>query len=247
MNSEKGKIEHKEEEFFSKQYFENITTPVYLPSGYKLLNFKDNKIIYLNTKGKEIDSDPYMHSTEDVLIVDEFRKKFPHDSAIILLFDNNGNMFLQRRGLKMRWEPGKIDLASVVGQRRVKLAGDHFERMDMQELAFYILKKETGIKDEEIEEQKLLELGSHFNKNTNEYQTVYGYKINLSLEDLNDRLKFLEDQGEEWFRQDYKMTMDEYGGEGVEKYAGGADLRPINFISDSSIKENLERYIKYDG
>ncbi|MDI6738602.1 MAG: hypothetical protein QME12_08915, partial [Nanoarchaeota archaeon] len=61
------------------------------------------------------------------------------------------------------------------------------------------------------------------------------------LKELNENLKKSSfDEVEEWFEQDYGRTMKEYFGNKVDKYAGGAEMRPVNFISDKKIRKSLD-------
>jgi hypothetical protein len=227
----------------TEHYFEQIKTPILLPPDYKILEVKGQKIRYIKPDGSTVESDLYMHHSEQLVIVDEFRKKFPHDSVIVLLFGPNKELYLQKRGQHVRWEPGKVDLASIAGQRRAMLVQDRFEPVDLDENALNTMQKETGIKREKLVKAGLHPLGTHFNSTTNEFQTVYAYQVDADIDTINQLLTTIEDQGELWLAQDYQKTLEEYFGGGVTTYAGGESLRPLNFISNPDIKQTLETYV----
>lgn len=226
-----------------EHYFEQIRTPILLPPDYKILEVKGQRIRYAKPDGSIVESDLYMHYSEQVVIVDEFRKKFPHDSIIVLLFGPKKELYLQKRGQHVRWEPGKVDLASIAGQRRAMIVKDRFEPVDFAENALNTMQKETGIKREKLVKTRLHPLGTHFNSTTNEFQTVYAYQVDTDIDEMNRLLETTEDQGELWLAQDYQTTLSDYFGGGVATYAGGESLRPLNFISNPEIKGALESYV----
>jgi hypothetical protein len=227
---------------FEEYFIDRIKTPVLMPRECVIISFENGRIIYRNKNNEIKNSAPYMHRTEDAVIVDEFRNLFPHESVIILLFDGKGNIYLQKRGKNVPWEPDKIDLASVVCQGRAELIDDHFRKMDIKKLAIFAISKETGATERELNERRLFYLGNHINENTNEYQAVYAYNLPLSLGELNRRIKLLHEEGQQWFCQNYSQTTEEYFGKDVEKYAGGVSLRPKNFISNEMIRKNIELF-----
>ncbi|MDQ3018390.1 MAG: hypothetical protein M3Q64_00785 [bacterium] len=229
---------------FKDHFIEDIRTPIILPENYSIIGTDKGTLIYKNKDGEIQTSDPYMHHSEDKIIVDEFRKQFPHDSVIVLLSGPHKELYLQVRGQSMRWEPGKIDLASIVGQRRAVLIDDLYEPMNLNESALATIRKETGLPPEYITQDYLVTLGKHFNQNTNEHQTIFGYQTDTTIDALNVNLKNLEDQGELWLAQNYRATLEEYFGDKVQKYAGGENLRPVNFISDAEIQKNLTKYFE---
>ncbi len=226
-----------------EQRFEQIQTPILLPAGYNVLELKNQKIRYTKPDGSIIESDLYMHHSEPVVIVDEFRKQFPHDSVIVLLFGPNKELYLQMRGKHCRWEPNKVDLASIAGQRRAKLVENRFEPVDLKENALNTMQKETGIEREQLTSDALHPLGTHFNATTNEYQTVYAYQVGVDIDTMNHLLATTEDQGELWLAQDYGQTLRDYFGDKVGTYAGGETLRPLNFISNPDIQASLDTYV----
>lgn len=229
---------------FEGRSIKGIETPVLLPVGSKIISFVDGRFVYEKENGEQKNTALYMHKDEPVAIVDEFRNLFPHESMIVLLFDGNGNMFLQRRGVHESWEPEKIDLASVVCQWRSKVENTFLKKMELEELALFAINKETGIEKKDLDEEKVFILGNHINEKTNEFQTVCAYDLEISLDELNEKLKTIDQEGQQWFCQSYKKTMDEYMGSEVSKYAGGSELRPRNFISNETVLESLKIFLK---
>lgn len=230
---------------FIENHLPGIKTPLLLPEGYSWKSFDGRFVHYTNHSGEEILCEPYMCHDQDAIMVDEFRKNFNKNSVIIMVKSPNGNLFLQRRGMTMRWEPGKIDLVSVSAQGRAKLVGDHFELVDLVEFALKKIAAETGIDPKNIKREKLHKVGEYYNPLVKEYQAIFVYEVDASLDELNENIaKMEDDSAEEWFEQSFQQTMDEYFGDGVEKYAGGAELRPVNFISDKKILQGIEDFIR---
>jgi hypothetical protein len=216
-----------------------------LPKEYVVVAGRGDTITYKNGSGETISHYTYMHHDGRAVIVDEFRKLFPHDSVLVLLYDSEGGMYLQKRSEAMRWEPGKIDLASVAAQRRAILVGDHYEAVDCTELALAKVAEETGLSPHEIKPEYLTVLGVHQNATTNEFQTVYAYHLEANPEQLNAALAMVDDpyKAQWWEKRRYAEVIGQYMGDGVDEYAGGQTLRPLNFISNQSIRSAFERLI----
>jgi 8-oxo-dGTP pyrophosphatase MutT (NUDIX family) len=121
----------------------------------------------------------------DAVFPGSWRSEFDNDSVIVLLFDTSGDLFLHRRAESKDWAPGKIDLAGIAGQKRAVFQENGFVAEDPSETAVREISEETGLEDERISEDKLEELGAHFNPETREHQTVFGYVLDASLEELN--------------------------------------------------------------
>lgn len=227
---------------FVEKKTESVETPILMPEKFEVLGVEGNYIKYLDRETGEEDTDEvlFIHD-EDRVFLSQFRYKFENDSAIVLLFNNSGSLFLHRRSEDKDWAPGKIDLASIAGQRRALFQRNRFVNEESEQNALREISEETGINREKLKQEKLEKVGEHVNPETNEHQTVFAYLIDTSLEELNQNSS---DIGEvrEWIEQNYKTTMKEYFGEKVEKYGGGKDLRPKNFISDPEIRENLDKF-----
>lgn len=234
---------------FREHFFEGIETPIILPSDYNLIDLQDAvRLKYKTSSGELKVSDAYMEHVENKVIVDEFRKLFPHDSVIVMLYNSAGELFLQKRGHSMNWEPLQIDVASVAAQRRAVLRGTRFERVDVRELALQKSAEETGLALDQFDIQSLRELGHHFNPQTNEYQTIFSCQLNGEIDELNAALeKMTGDKAEAWLVRNYRQTLDEYMDDRVAKYAGGEALRPINFISNPEIQAQLEAAVTGEG
>jgi ADP-ribose pyrophosphatase YjhB (NUDIX family) len=230
---------------FKIHYLAGIKTPILLPENYKLIDVKDSYIKCIDVKtGEHIVDELLFYHGKDRVFPSRFKPTFPNDSVIIILISPNKKLYLQIRGMGAKWSSMKIDLASVAGQRRAILVGDHFENEDPKDAALREIAEETGIKIERLSKDNLYLLGAHYNPQTNEYQTIYAYKINVTLEELNKNLaKSPSREVEKWIEQDYYQTLKEYFGEEVEKYAGGAKMRPVNFISDPNIRKKIEEFL----
>lgn len=229
-------------ETFIEHRLAGVITPVMLPEGYAIVNAAQDKIVYNNAQGERVEHYTYMDHAQERVVVDEFRKLFPHDSIVVVLYDKAGNLYLQRRSKAMRWEPDKIDLVSVAAQRRAELVGDHYEAVDLTKLVLAKVAEETGLPSDRITASNLYVLGEHQNLTTNEFQTVYAYHLEADAEELNLALEQVEDiyKAQYWEKRPYKQVLEQYFSEGVEGYAGGAALRPLNFISNQGIQAQLD-------
>lgn len=227
-------------------FFSKIKTSILLPKKAELLDFRDGRIRFNDPDLNRIqDSEPYICHGTDKVGVDQYRKFYPRDAILVMLFGPNKELFLQIRGKNMRWEPLKIDLVSVAAQRRAYLEGDRFIPADLDELAIKKIAEETGLPQSRVPSGPLTKLGKYHNPNTNDYQTIYGYQVNATIEELNEGLiKIIGDKPEKWFSQGYEDTIQDYFGEGIEKYAGGVGLRAVNFISQADIRRGLNQYYK---
>jgi 8-oxo-dGTP pyrophosphatase MutT (NUDIX family) len=230
---------------FKKYYLRGIKTPILLPENYKPLSIKDNHIEFINVKtGERSISELLFYHDKHLVFPRVFKTILPNDSTIIILVGPDNKLYLQRRGRAVKWAPMKIDLASVAGQRRAILVGDHFENEDPEDAALREISEETGIGVEKLNKSKLFLLGTHYNPQTNEYQTIYAYKMNLTIEELNRNLKKSSfNEVEEWIEKDSRQVIEEYFGRKVKEYAGGARMRPVNFISNLNIRRKLEEFI----
>lgn len=231
---------------FIDYFLEGITTPLSLPQGYTWLGIEDGKIRYQTDMGEVRTSDPYMHHTENRIIVDEFRNKFPHDSIIVMLVSPDSQLLLSRRSRNMRWEPEKVDLASIAAQWRADLVHDHFEPRDPLTMVKNKIADETGVSEDELSDESLIPLGNHVNEKTNEFQSIFAYRLPATASQLNDNLVHMDDhyKAEKWYQQPYAQTMAEYFGDGVERYAGGEELRARNFIANEEIRAKLDELVQ---
>lgn len=229
---------------FKEKYLTGIKTPVIIPEHYKILDFHGGRIHYEDTEtGEKHYDEPLFLHDEPKIFFNQFRTKFPNDSVIVLLFSPSGKLFLHRRAPSKKWEPNKIDLASIAGQRRALLIKDDFQNEEVNETALREISEETGIEKEKLSSEYLHQIGVHHNPHTDEYQTIFTYKIDVSLGELNSNIKEHESREvAEWFEQDYQQTMEEYFSNRVKKYAGGAKMRPVNFISNPVIKKALDSF-----
>ncbi|MFH1065482.1 MAG: NUDIX hydrolase [Nanoarchaeota archaeon] len=226
---------------FKEQCIQGVKTPILLPENFKAEDIKDGKIGYFDeTREKRYDEPLFVHG-EDKVFLNQFRSFFSNDSVIVLLFSPSNNLFLHRRSSRKKWAPGKIDLASIAGQRRAIFAEGHFDNEKIENTALREVSEETGVPLESLSQNSLCKLGTHINPHTKEYQTIFAYRLNATLEELNENLKTSSfDEVEQWFEQGYEQTMKEYFGNMVEKYAGGAEMRHVNFISDKKIRKALD-------
>lgn len=229
-------------ENFVEHFLSGVSTPIMLPPQYALVRGVDDKIEYVNAHGETVEHYTYMDHVGQGVIVDEFRKLFPHDSILVVLYDNKKNLYLQKRSAAMRWEPSKIDLASVAAQRRAQLVGDHYKAVDLQELALVKVAEETGLSEDRIAAENLVLLDTHVNTTTNEFQTIYAYHLEADAIELNEALAQVDDiyKAQSWEKRPYRQVIEQYYSEGVEEYAGGATLRPLNFISNPNIRKQLD-------
>ena len=233
---------------FKEQYIQGIKTPILLPEGFKAEDVKDGKIGYVDENGEKRYDEPLFVHGKNKIFLNQFRSFFSNDSVIVLLFSPANNLFLHRRSSKKKWAPGKIDLASIAGQRRAIFANGCFDNEKIENTALREISEETGVPLERLSQALLYKLGTHINPHTKEHQTIFAYHLDVTLKELNENLKKSSfDEVEQWFEQDYKQTMEEYFGDAVEKYAGGAEMRPVNFISDMKIKKKLDAFFKNCG
>ncbi len=230
---------------FAEHFLPGVVTPILLPQEYNLVRGVGDVLVYTSTEGETVEHYAYMDHAGSAVIVDEFRKLFPHDSILVMLYDAQRNIFLQKRSSAMRWEPNKLDLASVAAQRRAVLSGDHYEAVPLDELALAKVAEETAVPHARIYAEQLHQLGTHENSTTNEFQTVYAYHLEASAAELNALLASVDDvyKAQSWEKRPYEEVMQQYFGEGVDEYAGGATLRPHNFISNASIREQLDKVL----
>jgi len=233
---------------FKEQYIEGIKTPILLPEGFKAEDIKDGKIGYLDETGEKRYDEPLFVHGKNKVFLNQFRSFFSNDSVIVLLFSPANNLFLHRRSSRKKWAPGKIDLASIAGQRRAIFANGSFDNEKIENTALREISEETGVPLEMLLKNLLCKLGVHINPHTKERQTIFAYRLNATLEELNENLKTSSfDEVEQWFEQGYEQTMKEYFGNMVGKYAGGAEMRPVNFISGTRIKKKLDAFFKHSG
>jgi len=159
------------------------------------------------------------------------------------LFNSKNNIYLHRRAASKKWEPNKIDLASVAGQRRALFINGNFKNETISETALREISEETNINLNELSSFNLHKIGVHYNPHTDEYQTIFTYKLDISVKELNNKLKqTFSNEVAEWFEFNYLQTMNEYFGNEVNKYAGGEKMRPVNFISVPEIKKKLDLF-----
>ncbi len=226
---------------FKEHYITGIKTPILLPDGFKAKDIKDGKVGYLDEKGKKHYDEPLFVHGKERIILNQFRGFFSNDSVIVLLFSPANSLFLHRRSSKKKWAPGKIDLASIAGQRRAIFANGYFENEIIEDTALREISEETGVPLGTLLKNSLCKLGEHINPHTKEHQTIFAYRLNATLEKLNEDLKKSSfDEVEQWFEQGYEQTMKEYFSNMAEKYAGGAEMRPVNFISNKKIMKSLD-------
>lgn len=231
---------------FKEQYLPRIKTPILVPEHYKLLDVHGGRVHYEDTQTgeKHYDEPLYLHD-EPKIFFNQFRTQFPNDSVIVLIFSPENNLYLHRRAASKKWEPNKIDLASIAGQRRALLIKDDFENEEINETALREISEETGIERKRLSLDRLHQIGVHHNPHTDEYQTIFTYQLDASLEELNGNIQEHESREvAEWFEQDYQQTMKEYFGKKVDKYAGGEKMRPVNFISNPVIRKSLDDFFE---
>lgn len=227
---------------FVEEHLPNIKTPILAPKTVRLIGLENSKVRFLDfLHGVEFVDEVHFFSGREALVLNTFRKYFPVDTAIIMLFSPTKNLYLQKRGLKQKWQPGKIDLASVAGARNAILKEDHFENENWEETALREMSEETSLPLDSLDAQRLIKLGEYYNPLTNENQAIFAYQVNASLEELN---KDVTSEVEEWLEQSYDQAMAEYYGDQVEKYAGGAELREVNFLTDPTIKKALDDFYR---
>jgi ADP-ribose pyrophosphatase YjhB (NUDIX family) len=229
---------------FKEEKIIGVLVPILIPEHFSIFGIVDGQIHYKdnNTNKEDFDEPLFLHD-ETRIILNQFRTNFENDSVIVILMSSEGNIFLHRRSPSKKWEPNKLDLASIAGQRRAIFNIDKFENEEITETALREISEETGVSYDLLKKENLYHVGIHHNPHTKEYQNIFLYKINVSLDELNNNLKASKfDEISQWFEQDYKQTIDEYFGDGVHKYAGGEEMRPVNFISDNKIKEKLDSF-----
>lgn len=229
---------------FEKKYLEGIKTPIIVPKTVRFVKMERNKLRYLDyLTGTEFVDELHFYHGKNQLILNRFRKFFPIDVVLVMLFGPNGNLFLQKRGKSGKWAPGKIDLVSVAGACRAILVDDHFEQEIWEDAALREVKEETFIEDEKLKKSQLDRIGEHSNVHTADHQMIFVYKLDATLEELNKKLEIHSlREVDEWFEQSYEQTMEEYFSDGVSKYAGGEEMRPANFISNEKIKKKLDEF-----
>jgi ADP-ribose pyrophosphatase YjhB (NUDIX family) len=225
---------------FEEKSLEGFNTPVIAPESYEVTGVEDYQVTYKSDSQVQKDEPIFLHD-ESKVFLSQFRSKFENDSVIVLLLSPENNLYLHRRSKSKNWAPNKIDLASVVGQRRALIQDNSFQNEEIRQTAIREISEETGISREKLESEKLQKLGEHRNQDTKEYQTIFAYQLNFPLEKLNQGIEE-SDEVQEWFEQDLEQTLNEYFGDQVDKYAGGKELRPKNFISQDKIKENLLKF-----
>lgn len=232
-------------ENFVEHFLPGVHTPIMLPAKYVLVRGGGDKIAYVNASGETVEHYTYMDHAGQSVIVDEFRKLFPHDSILVVLFGGQKNLYLQKRSMAMRWEPNKIDLASVAAQRRAQLVYNHFKAVNLHNLALAKVAEETGLPETYISADNLTFIGTHENVSTNEFQTIYAYHLEADARQLNTALAQVDDiyKAQSWEKRPYALVLEQYFGEGVTEYAGGAGLRPRNFISTIAIRERLDSIV----
>ncbi len=201
--------------------------------------FKSREGDYLlfDSDDKELMEEMLFHSEKNFIFPSRLRSDFENDSIIVLLFEEEGNILLHRRSEDKSWAPGKIDLASVAGQSRAIYEKGEFKRETPEQTARREIREETGL--DGLDFNQLEKIGEHYNPDTLENQAIFGCTVDFEIEKLNQKAP---EEVKEWIREDFGKVMSEYFGKGVEKYAGGRELRPKNFISDPKIKENLEKF-----
>jgi hypothetical protein len=228
-----------------EHFIPGVVTPIMLPPGYSIVEAHGSDIVYLNAAGERREHFTYLDHAGKQVIVDEFRNSFPHDSIIVVLYDKATNLYLHKRCSIMRWEPNKIDLASVAAQRRAVLTGDHYEAMDLQKLVLLKIADEALVNIASLDSAYVTLVGHHQNRATNEFQTIFAYNLEADIQQLNDALTRSSDpyKAQSWEKRPYATVIAQYFGEGVAEYAGGAELRPRNFISNPEIKDRLDALI----
>ena len=231
---------------FEEQYISGIATPILIPKRYKIIGVVNGKVFYTDQEtGKTLEDEPLFIHNESKIFLRSWKGQFPNDSVIVLLLNQQNNIYVHQRSPAKKWEPNKIDLASIAGQRRAILYNDKFENEDINETALREINEETFILIERLKQKNIYQLGTHYNPHTKEYQEIFVFNIDLSLQELNRNIE--QNKSEEvtqWFEQGYEQTMEEYFGDKVEKYAGGAQMRPVNFISNPTIRTRLDDLIK---
>jgi len=229
---------------FEEKYISKVKTPILVPEHYKLLDVHKGRIHYQDIKtGEKHNDEPLFLHDKQKIFFNQFRTLFPNDSVIVLLFTPEGKLFLHRRAQSKKWEPNKIDLASVAGQRRALLVGKDFQNEEINETALREISEESGVERKKLSLKNLHLLGIHHNPHTDEYQTIFAYVLDVSLKKLNENIKKHEShEVAEWLEQEYEQTMREYFGKEVNKYAGGVKMRPVNFISNPVLKKALDDF-----
>ena len=203
---------------FKEQCIQGIKTPILLPENFKAEDIKDGKIGYLDETGEKRYDEPLFVHGKNKVFLNQFRSFFSNDSVIVLLFSPANNLFLHRRSSKKKWAPGKIDLASIAGQRRAIFANSHFDNEKIEDTALREISEETGVPLGSLSQTYLHKLGTHINPHTKEHQTIFAYRLNAALKELNENLKKSSfDEVEQWFEQDYEQTIQEYFGDAIEK------------------------------
>src|SRR3989344_3647097 len=106
---------------FSQEYIEGIKNPILVPKTVRVLGLEGARLKYLDfLDGREYADELYFYHGRDQLVLDRFKLYFPLDKVGVVIFNDKGNLYLQKRGLTKQWEPGKIDLLSVVGAVNAK-------------------------------------------------------------------------------------------------------------------------------
>jgi len=229
---------------FEEQYLKDINIPILTPQHYEILGTHNGRITYQDTKtGEEKNDEPLFIHEQTRIFLNEFRKEFANDSIIVLIFSKSNKLYLQKRSASKKWAPNKIDLASIAGQRRALIKNNAITNEGIRETALREISEETGIEIAKLSLNNLSQIGTHYNSHTNEHQTIFAYPLDTPIEELNS---YIQENGieevAEWFEQDYTQTMQEYFGQEIDKYAGGIDMRPVNFISNPDIKTNLNNF-----
>jgi hypothetical protein len=86
---------------FVDKYLPGVTTPIKLPLDYELVSGHGDKVKYTNATGEEVEHYTYISHDGSYVLTEEFRKVFPHDSIIVVLYDNEKNLYLQLMTLKL--------------------------------------------------------------------------------------------------------------------------------------------------
>lgn len=231
---------------FTEHKLPNIKNPFLVPPGFEILNItQDGWVEYLdkNTNQKAVDEPVFVYGQETIFL-EQHWKLFENQSAACLLFSPNSKLYIHQRSDNKRWEPGKLDLFSVVGQNRAIFKSDKFELETPQDNIIREMVEEIGIAESKIDKNKLEFIGTHHNPLTKEHQTVFAYQANLTLDELNQNIKngLTDQEVKKWFEHDYNQVLDEYFSDQIDKYAGGRELRPLNFISNPEIKNKLDEF-----
>ncbi|QQG39425.1 MAG: NUDIX domain-containing protein [Candidatus Aenigmatarchaeota archaeon] len=229
---------------FRERLVDGLRTPVLVAEGFEIQSVTADGIgLRQQVTGAVTLEEPLFAHGKDAVFPRAFKGQLANDSVIVLLFTNRGTVFLQRRGLQKKWEPGKIDLASVAGQRAAVLIADRYEPEPLESTAFREVAEETGVSVSVLRKDPLRFIGEHYNPRTNEFQTVYACVLDVTMAELNAKLSAAgTGEVDAWIEKDYGMCIAEYFGALANNYAGGESMRPVNFIANPAIRRGLDSF-----